>query len=279
MNDYDPYGGANTPHRSGSHGGGGFLTSPGGDGSGSQFNAFNKRDNQSVRPVTIKQALNAEASGQADGSFKVDGHPISLITVVALMRARERQSSFYSFMLDDGTATADAQLWMNENDPAEKDSQLAEIPINSYVRVYGQIRVFNDKSRITIIRMQPVNDCNEVTTHLLEVVYAHLFFTRGPIRSDGTVGMAGGQTSNANPFTSNTGNDVMMSDANNFSPLQSRIIQFVSSRDSDTGPNISEIVKQANQNEPAVRQALEWLVSEGHLYNTIDDDHFRAIAL
>ncbi|RKP27672.1 hypothetical protein SYNPS1DRAFT_8759, partial [Syncephalis pseudoplumigaleata] len=158
--------------------GGGFLTSPGGDMSGSQSGFAEKvRESQSIRPLTIRQVLAAEASKQADGSFSIDGHPISLITLVALLRNRDRQSSFYSFLLDDATGSVDAQLWANDADPddGDKDAQVNEIP---YVRIYGQIRVFNGTSRVTVIRIQPVTDRNEITMHMLEAVYAHLFFTR-----------------------------------------------------------------------------------------------------
>ncbi|KAI8052812.1 hypothetical protein BDF22DRAFT_685340 [Syncephalis plumigaleata] len=261
-----------TPHRSG---GGGDMT-------GSQSGSFEKRESQSIRPLTIKQVLAAEASKQTDGNFSIDGHPIALISLIALLRNRDRQSSYYSFLLDDATGSVEAQLWVNDADPENRDAQINEIPLNSYVRIYGQIRVFNNTSRVTVIHIQPVTDRNEITMHMLETVYAHLFFTRGSTQSGNNGAAVGKSGFNENPFGAAAGSqlstrDVIMNEARNYSPLQSSVINFITSRDSETGPHINDVVSHVNQSEGAVRQVIGWLIDEGRIYNTIDEDHFRAM--
>ena len=45
---------------------------------------------------------------------------------------------------------------------------------NTYVRVYGNIRSFNNQRGMTAFRITRVEDMNELTMHLLEVIHSHL---------------------------------------------------------------------------------------------------------
>ena len=49
----------------------------------------------------------------------------------------------------------------------------------------------------------------------------------------------------------------------------------------DEGVKIDVVVQQLNGRftEAQVREAVEHLVNEGHLYSTIDDDHFKSTNL
>jgi len=42
------------------------------------------------------------------------------------------------------------------------------------VRVYGTLKTFQGKQQITIARIHPIEDPNEITTHLLELTYSYL---------------------------------------------------------------------------------------------------------
>ena len=64
---------------------------------------------------------------------------------------------------------------------------------------------------------------------------------------------------------------------NDYSPLQARILDMArSAPDPRTGISISDCVIQLRgfAGEGEIRNAIEWLSGEGHLYNTIDDEHF-----
>ena len=49
----------------------------------------------------------------------------------------------------------------------------------------------------------------------------------------------------------------------------------------DTGANVADVVSSLNGRftEAQVREAVEHLVNEGHLYSTIDDNHYRSTLL
>ena len=50
---------------------------------------------------------------------------------------------------------------------------------NTYVRVYGNIRSFNNQRSLVAFKITPITDMNELTSHLLEVVHGHLSLTKG----------------------------------------------------------------------------------------------------
>ena len=49
---------------------------------------------------------------------------------------------------------------------------------NTYVRVHGHVRAFQDKRNVAAFRVLPLTDMNELTTHMLEVVHCHLYLTK-----------------------------------------------------------------------------------------------------
>lgn len=65
---------------------------------------------------------------------------------------------------------------LKENIPDTERTVL--IRENIYVRVHGHVRVFGGKRSVVAFRVAPLADINEVTTHILEVIHAHIYLTR-----------------------------------------------------------------------------------------------------
>ena len=49
-----------------------------------------------------------------------------------------------------------------------------------YVKVMGHLKQFNKLRNVVAFKIRPIDDFNEVTHHLGEVMYAHLAVTKGP---------------------------------------------------------------------------------------------------
>ena len=49
---------------------------------------------------------------------------------------------------------------------------------NTYVKVFGVLKTFEEKHTIMAHKVMPLEDLNELTAHLLEVVQCKLYFTR-----------------------------------------------------------------------------------------------------
>lgn len=68
-------------------------------------------------------------------------------------------------------------MFVQENTPdAERTLMIRE---NIYVRVYGHVRAFAGKRSVVAFRITPIADMNELTAHILEVIYAHAYLVRG----------------------------------------------------------------------------------------------------
>ena len=65
---------------------------------------------------------------------------------------------------------------LQENTPEEDRT----IPMreNTYVRVFGNVRSFQNQRSLVAFKITPIEDMNELTTHLLEVVHSHLWWTK-----------------------------------------------------------------------------------------------------
>ncbi len=157
------------------HYGGGFLPQD------SHFNADQshgmqspsklKSNENSTRPVTIKQILDAEVTPQ-DITIAIDGIATNEITIVGCITNVKSLETSKLFSLDDGTGSVEAKLW----NPTEEYSSFRE---GIWVRVFGIIKPFNNAKQITITKMRQIVEFNEVTFHNLAVIEAHLMLTRG----------------------------------------------------------------------------------------------------
>ena len=56
----------------------------------------------------------------------------------------------------------------------------ATCPEGMYVKVIGHLKQFNKQRNIVAFKIRPIEDFNEVTHHMAEVMYAHLAVTKSP---------------------------------------------------------------------------------------------------
>jgi len=142
---------------------------------------------QSLLPLTIRQLLTS-AQSHTDDIFKVDGRELAQITIVGLITSVHEQSTFLNYWVDDGTGKIEVRLWLDQDDN-DFTTQKSAWREGVYVRVVGHLRSFNGVRSIVGFRIQPIHDFNEITFHLLEVIYVHLYNIK---------------TKATNPDTSNT---------------------------------------------------------------------------
>ncbi|ETP50911.1 hypothetical protein F442_03871 [Phytophthora nicotianae P10297] len=264
-------------------GGGGFMSS---QPSGSQSTPTKRSGGaQSILPVTIKQ-LQSLNTGD-DDAVRLDGQEVSTVRLVGLLTNLTPHSTSLRFQLDDGSGAFDCQYFVN----ADEDASEGDLREGSYVRVVGKLRSFQGKSSLSCFNVVPVQDMNELTHHLLEVIYVHCYNTKGPLndgKADVMMTSFNTPTKGANqwnqPNAGATGGfgggmDYGMMDSN-FSPEQKAILDVLGTCTSDRGLKIDQIYADLNgqMNEQQLRSALNYLTSEGHVYSTIDEDHFKRTA-
>ncbi|KAI5463432.1 hypothetical protein BGZ63DRAFT_192389 [Mariannaea sp. PMI_226] len=165
---------------------GGFMA--GGSQQGSQSGGKSFQD-ESLRPVTIKQILDAEEA-YAGADFRIDGSPVTQITLVGQIRAVNPQPTNITLKIDDGTGQIEVKKWIDVDKADEADPGYE---IDSYVRVWGRLKSFSNKRHVGANVIRSVTDPNEANYHLLEATYVHLYFSRGPL--GGQNGANGGESS------------------------------------------------------------------------------------
>jgi len=229
---------------------------------------------QTLTPVTIRQLFNAIQS-QPEDVYKVDGKELNQITIVGQIVSSVIASTNIELVIDDGTGKIDVRHWVEMDDNQYLQEQHSKLTDGTYVRVIGHLRALHKKRNIMAFRIQPLEDLNELTFHLLEVIQVHLFNTKGPL--DGPSEMVPVQTTPAPQFR-NTPVRGHVSQGGT-SVLHNNIIELVrTAPDTETGVSINDIVATLSHefSEHEIRQAVGFLSEEGHLYSTIDDEHFKA---
>lgn len=159
-----------------------------------------------------------------------------------------------------------AHLWVEEGDVPTG----AGIMLNSYARVIGAVRQQQDTKSIMIYKIRPVKSINEVNTHYLEVINARYQaeeYYRG--NNDGAGDIKMETASQVNAAVAGTQGPTGKSLA------IFKVIQASGSANPDRGISIQELCsKFAHISAAEMRSIIDNMSGEGHIYSTIDSDHF-----
>lgn len=134
------------------------------------------------------------------------------------------------------------------------------------MQVYGHIREQNQRKYVLILKMWSLTNLNELTNHLLEVTYVTLKAEK----------MFNIQKKRLEPDGMN---DVTMAD-NNVSGLTKeqvivfKLIQAENGNENGIERDVLRTRVSANL-LPYLDDILDFLISEGHIYTTLTDDHFK----
>jgi len=255
----------------------GYYESPSKTFSPSSQDGSNKKRNQPLLPVSIRQLHNAQQVTPDADDFTLNNQSLSVVCLIGQIVASSPTQTHLNYTVDDSTGTIDVRSWVDQENP-QKNQQLWGA--GDYVRVIGNLRSFGDKRYVVAsAQLLPVDDFNEVTHHFLEII--HLNLTLSGRRSKGTsntMDVAPNSYYKApQPVSSNNNNN--NNNNNSLNELQSQIIRVVQENDSNgEGLSIDSLVDNFSQiyDESTVRQQITFLIDEGHLYNTTDPNHVGA---
>ncbi|KAH7030808.1 replication protein A 32 kDa subunit [Microdochium trichocladiopsis] len=245
----------------------------GGSQGGSQGGQKNFAD-ESLRPVTIKQIIDAE-QGAPEDPFRIDGQEVTQVTFVGMVRSISPQTTNITYKIDDGTGIIEVKQWL-DSDKQDEASSKADIPLDSYVRVWGRVRNFN-RRHVGAHVIKPVQDFNEVNYHLLEATYVHLFFTKGGLPSAGGANGSGGDSMFVdNDSYGNSGGNASLA---GMSANARKMFQWLQNAEGgNEGVNLHMIAQGARMSVPDVMAASEELIGPGLIYTTVDDETFAILS-
>ena len=263
--------------------GGGFQSGGGGGGyGGSQGNSNTPQkarrayDEQTMIPVTVQMALSAHPDpAGGDGTLQLpDGRNINSVQLVGAVRAVNDQSTNVLYQLEDGTGLLDVKEWLNDNDcTALAEIRQQTLQENIYLKVVGQIKDYEGKKMLVASSVRPLATGNELSHHMLQVVHSAEKFKRAdsivaPGLSSSGGGVGFGNTSMMQTNSAGGGGD----------SLKDQVLDFIKREGeaSDMGANVLDCIQQnSSQPESAIRKIIEDLGAEGHIYSTIDEDHYK----
>uniref|UniRef100_A0A7S0WS52 Replication protein A C-terminal domain-containing protein n=1 Tax=Pyramimonas obovata TaxID=1411642 RepID=A0A7S0WS52_9CHLO len=280
------YGGADSQF-----GGGGFMPSPtGGAATGASPGVKaggGGQKNESLTPLTVRQLHEALQGGNVDESLTVDGDDLHSLTLVGKVVDAQDSSTMLSYTLDDGTGKVEVRMWLDDEGDLGQSMSGSGYAKGTYVRVYGNLRTFQNQRNIVAFQIRPVVDFNEVTFHLLEAIFVHTKRTKA-------MGMGAGAPTTPNvkfnpnapanyqtPVPAYNGNSGANNNSNGMEACQDKVMRAFETPQAATneaGLSVDSLVQELGSmfSKEQIRTAVETLVNDGHLYSTIDDNHYKS---
>lgn len=200
------------------------------------------------------------------------------MTIVGQVRSINPQATNTTYRIDDGTGTIDVKKWV---DPENSDDTVPKFSLDSYVRVHGRLKNFNNKKHLGANFMRAIDDYNEVNYHMLESTYVHLCLTKGHPGGGGQGGGAAGANAGG------AGGDSMFVDGgygtgagaggNTRLTGVGRNAQVMynflnNSPGGNEGLHLNLIANGTGMQARDVMNAADELLGQGLIYTTLDDE-------
>ncbi|XP_064408303.1 replication protein A 32 kDa subunit isoform X2 [Latimeria chalumnae] len=220
-------------------GGGGYLQSQGGFGSPTATQGDKKSRSRShqVIPCTVSQLMGAAQNGE---KFRIGDLELAQVTVVGVVKHAEKIPTSVHYKVDDmTTAPMDVRQWVE----AEGSSRESAVVVpGSYVKVTGIMRSFQSP---------PLGEMSVTPSP--------------PVRL-GTASRGSGECSKA-------GN----TQTNGLTLQQNQVLNLIKSCRRSNGMSIEDLKTELKgMNLAAIKVAVEFLSNEGHIYSTVDEDHYKS---
>nr|ACQ58571.1 Replication protein A 32 kDa subunit [Anoplopoma fimbria] len=258
--------------------GGGYTQSPGGFASPAASQGGEKKGRtraSQIIPCTVSQLMSAS---QADEAFKVGEVEVAQVTIVGIIRSTDKSMTNIQYKVDDMTgAPMDVKQWVDTEDPSVDSTVL---PLGTYVKVSGNLRSFQNHRSVVAFGVRPLEDMNEITSHMLEVVQARLALSKPQTMLSAGGGMSSDVTPISRPaMESRGGSYAGASDMGNngLSANQNQVLSLIRGCPDPQGISIQDLKQRLSVMSMAViKQAVEFLSNEGHIFSTIDEDHYKS---
>jgi len=164
----------------------GFLHEPAGASSSNQKGGKKNVDKNFIS-ASIKQILGADNSDQG-GAVKIDDVTPAYVKICGTIESIEAHSTQVYYMINDTTGIIKCIIYVDKEADGSTGSKFSECQVGCFVRVVGLARTPQTDPNILMFSMGLISDFNEVTNHMLEIIYCHNFSKHGPPPS--TAGLA-----------------------------------------------------------------------------------------
>lgn len=239
-------------------------------GSGGKGSGRKNYDEQTIQPCTVSMILRARP--EPDNSLELpDGRKVHHVVFVGAIKEYTENSTNIIYEVEDGTGIIEVKQWVDQNDSAAK-LEMRQICMkeNIYVKIVALPKHYDGNIQLVAESIRPVVSGNELSCHLLDVVYAgerlknrSMFVApQASLLSSSTIGAVGRQLQKASD------RDVKDAVAN---------FIRVEGNKSDLGAEIAKCVSVlgGQYGEHAVRKVIDELAAEGLIYSTATEEYYK----
>lgn len=253
--------------------GGGFFNSPSQFGNANTPNQPQKSEGRRASrtaPIVIKQALHSGVDG-----MKIWGTEIQVISTVARVRNIKIQSSKIVYTIQDITGRMKAVMWLDQEAVDEDEKAIPKVQVNDYVQIYGNVKTNMGKKVLMAYKILTLTDVNAITFHYLQCIKNKVKMEADSKKE---------KVQNNNPaFNSGLPANSMVGmiesvSVNGLNPRQMMVFNLIRASTLEQGISKQDMYATLKDRmaEMEFNNILEWMCGEGHIYSTIDEEHFRA---
>lgn len=258
--------------------GGGFMASQSTQAMDASRTSAKSRENPPLLPLTVKQISQAVQSSDEKSNFVIDGVDVNNVRLVGMAYKNSERVTDVSFTIDDGTGRIECTRWVND---AVDTKEVEQVSDRMYVRVHGHLKGFQGKTQLVIFSIRPITEYNEVATHFLECIYVHHcnrkpqsgLSVSTPSKTDVPAAVSAPSSGyNSSQFSGNLSIDGLKG-------IEKIVIDYLeqpSSLAQEKGIHWNEIAQHLRVPLEKIKEAIESLESEGLVYSTIDECHFKS---
>ena len=201
---------------------------------------------------------------------------------MGVIHSVEVKSTYTVYTIDDGTGMVEV-FWTTGEESEHQIKKKELWAVGKYVKCLGSVRNFQGKKNIGANGITLVKDPNQIMFHYLQAITVH--------KANSTAGGVDGMKVPMNTGVSNSNYNaaspvkpanmnaapMAMEGTEGFNAVQQAVCTIIGQNKADTGCSITDIEQGLTGQFSAamIREAAEWLSSEGHVYPTIDDNHFQ----
>lgn len=261
------------------------------------------RESQYILPITLKQLRMVKKDPMDDNVFLLDDRPLSVVKIIGLVMSISHHSTYINMQVNDGTGQTDVRIFVHGEEQGENGSSYSALTEGTYVRIVGNVREYQEQKTISGFSAQPIEDKNQLTHHFLNCIYMHLSRTRGSTSQDKKPLDQNASRSYTTPLKSHPTNasnynslrtptqefQTLQFNAQGQRPVQNQqhdsgftghqnlVLNALGASDCDTGVSIEAVTTnlRGQMSTQEIGQALNYLMNEGHVYSTIDENHFK----
>jgi len=229
---------------------------------------------QNVVPLLINDVLTAPEEG-----FSIEGIEVGLVNILGKITNIDKAATKTTYQVEDSTGQVDVVQWVEEGHTEEEFFE------GSHVRAIGSVRTQGEKKHVMAFRILEAPTEEERDFHALQVAYSRLKMKELNGKMTGGGG-GGGMMDHSGLSNSmmggglggtNFGGSMSSSSASFGNKNYDTVYNLIRQSTDDQGINLGTILNEVRgkMSKQEMDGAIEFLSSEGHIYSTVDDEHFK----